>query len=588
MKTILTRILKKSTEQFTIPAERTVGTALKTLSKKEHSLFYTFFVLLIIGSLGLLFQVNTFFLTEQPSYGRSITEGVLGTPRFINPLLARSNADRDLTTLVYSGLLRSSSSGKLIPDLAESYTISEDGLIYEFTLKNDLRWHDGEKITSEDILFTIKKTQDSALLSPKRAAWDGVDVTAPDLNTVIFTLRQPYSPFLENTTLGILPKHIWGNVTSEQFGFSKFNTEPVGSGPYRVVGVKRDRGGIPEFYDLKQFNDFALGKPFISKLKLQFYPNEEALVKAIKSGAIDNINSISPEVARDLADKGFRVEKTPLPRVFGLFFNHNEAPIFTERLTRKALSISVDKDKIVSEILYGYATKISGPLPPGSIGYKAPPEDTLSESERLVEARELLESAGWTYDEDENMFLRGAEDSEERLSFSISTSAIPELKAVASALKDDWKKLGVDVQIKIFETGDLNQNVIRPRNFDALLFGEVIGRDNDPFAFWHSSQRLDPGLNIASYANITVDNLLEKAREEKDLEARTEMYEEFHSEIINDIPGIFLYAPDFIYVMSDKIQGMQLQNTTIPSERFLNVHEWYVNTEKVWKIFKRP
>ena len=172
-----------------------------------------------------------------------------------------------------------------------------------------------------------------------------------------------------------------------------------------------------------------------------------------------------------------------------------------------------------------------------------------------------------------------------RLAFSLSTSDVPELKSVAERLKADWEKIGVSVELKVFESGDLNQNVIRPRKYDAILFGEIVGRDSDLFAFWHSSQRNDPGLNIAMYTNSVADKLLEDMRRATDPEKRRTAYEKFSVEIAKDIPAVFLYAPEFVYILPEKIKGSAIGTITVPAERFLNIHEWYIDTDLVWKIF---
>ncbi|VAW25608.1 hypothetical protein MNBD_BACTEROID04-834, partial [hydrothermal vent metagenome] len=376
-------------------------------------------------------------------------------------------------------------------------------------------------------------------------------------------------------------------IDSEQFGFSKYNVEPVGSGPYKIANLKKDNAGIPKYYDFVPFKKFTLDGPYITNIRMRFYSNTDALLKAFEDGEVESINSISPKIAENLNIQGYRVERTPLPRVFGVFFNQNQAKIFTNKIVRQALNKAVDKKKIVNDVLYGYATVINSPVPPGTLGYKGPAKEAefISSKERVAYAKKLLEDDGWKFDEEKKVMIKKTKKETSELSFSISTSEIPELKEVANALKEEWEKIGARVEVKIFEIGSLNQNVIRPRKYDILLFGEIIGRGSDLFAFWHSSQRLDPGLNIALYANITVDKLLEDARKITDIDKRVAKYEAFQNEIASDMPAIFLYSPDFIYVLPKKIKGVELSNATTPSERFLNVANWYIETNRVWKIF---
>lgn len=600
--------------------------AIQSFSYIEKVLFGVLVVIFILSSSLSLLRLNTLLAVTVPTEGGSLQEGVVGAARFINPLLAISDADRDLTALIYGGLLRATSMGEIIPDLAKEYFVSEDGLSYTFILKDNLLWHDGEPITSDDIVFTIKKVQDSTLKSTKRASWEGVVVEKIDDKTIVFTLEQKYSPFLENTTLGILPRHIWENISSEQFGFSKFNVEPIGSGPYRVKNIKHNSSGIPEYYDLVSFKHFSLGRPFIPTLRIRFYSNEEKLLKAFEKGEIGAINAISSQKITSLTIKDSRITTYVLPRVFGVFFNQNQNTLFTSLSVRSALQKAVNREAIIEDVLLGYGTPIRGPLPPGSLGFI--PEEVVVESEKegidedspaiiekededvaetskediapektesdlgtekisssLKEARAILERGGWVMNEETGIFEKKTKKTTTILKFSISTSDAQELKSTALSIKKMWEDLGAVVDLKIFTSSDLNHNVIRPRKYDALFFGEIIGRESDPFAFWHSSQRNDPGLNIALYANITADKLLEEGRVVFDKEERIKIYQKFEEEVRKDIPAIFIYSPDFIYVVPKKIKGIDVGTITIPSERFLDIYTWYIETERLWKIF---
>jgi len=584
VKRLIEKVFKLFGIKYTFPMQERFSAAIRMLSGRSRFILSILIILFMASGVVLAWKVNNEFLIEVPDYGGSFVEGVIGSPRFINPLLASSDTDRDLTQLVYSGLMRATGKGTLIPDMAQSYFVSDDGLVYTFTLKDNIVWHDGEPITANDIVFTITKAQDPGLRSPKRANWDGVDVKKIDEHTVQFALNKPYAPFLENTTIGILPHHIWGDVNSDQFVLSKFNTEPIGSGPYKISNAKIDRGGIPISYTLVPFKDFALGRPYISNIEFKFYPTEEYLIQAFKKEEVSSINSISPEISELLVDEGYRVERSSLPRIFGVFLNQNKANIFTDHSVRKALNVAIDKKEVINQVLRGYGTPVEGPIPPGTLGYVPINSDAVQAEDTLDTAREILDGGGWTIDKETG--LRFNADDEE-LKFSLSTSAIPELKNTAELLAETWKKLGVHVDVKIFEPGSLNQTVIRPREYDALLFGEIIGRDSDPFAFWHSSQRLDPGLNIALYTNITVDKLLEEARETTDESTRTQKYESFAEKIIEDIPAIFLYAPDFIYVFPKNVSGLDIGAVTVPSERFVNVYQWYIKTDHIWKFLAK-
>jgi len=563
----------------------TISDQLKEFSFVERSMFYVFSTLLVISALGLLAALNNNLRVEVPAPGGSITEGVVGTPRFINPVLALSDADRDLTTLVYSGLMRATPDGTLIPDLAKNVTISDDGLVYTFTLRENAFFHNGDPVTAEDVVFTIKLAQNADVKSPKRANWESVLVESIDELTVQFSLARTYSPFLENATMGILPKNRWENIPPEQLIFTTYNTEPIGSGPFKFVSAKRDAAGIPELYELERFDKYTLGSPYLENIVLRFYPNEDELLDAFNSGNVANINSIGPEHLKSLKLQNKVINSAPLPRIFGVFFNQDESVVFTSKNVRTALSLAVDRNRIVSEVLGGYGAPTNSPLPTelarAIFGTTNEETDFTPDYER---AKEILENAGWEIDEETGILTNEIDDVPTQLRFSLETSNAPELKRIAEILKEDWESIGATVDLGFYETGSLNQEIIRPRRYDALLFGQIIGRDLDPFAFWHSSQRNDPGLNIALYANITVDRALENIRTTFDHDELIKQYRTFEEEIGEDIPAIFLYSPEFIHVTDKNLKGVVRGTITTPAERFLNVHEWHIFTQKVWEF----
>ncbi|MCI0565702.1 ABC transporter substrate-binding protein [bacterium] len=569
-------------------------------------MFQAVTALFVIGMVGLVATVSDALMVEVPVHGGELSEGVIGTPRFINPLLAVSDADRDATALLYSGLLRITPDGSLAPDLARDYDISEDGLLYTFALRDDIYFHDGEKVTADDVVFTVSRAKDPAFKSPKRASFEGISVSKKDDRTVEFALTQAYAPFLENMTLGVLPEHIWKDTTAEQFASSEKNIEPVGSGPYLFKKIKRNSSDVPEYIELAPFENYIHGKPYIERLRIVFVSNEDELISLFGDDTVQNINAISPQSAAALREGGIDMVRAPLPRIFAVFFNQNQAPLFADIAVRKALVAALDRDAVINIVLSGFGTPIIGPIPPGSLGYfsekseasgfldamKVNKDENTGDEEggereesRLANARAILERNDWVFDEDEEIWMKKTSAGVERLSFSISTSDAPELKKAATLIAGQWKELGAAVDVKIFEKGDLEQNVIRPRKYDALFFGEIVGRDADLYAFWHSSQRLDPGLNVALYTSISSDRILEKARTSVSREGRYELYHEFEKEIMDDAPAAFVYAPDFIYIITPKLQGVALPPITVAADRFSNVHEWFVETKKTFIIF---
>ena len=566
---------------------------LRALSPSERLVLYGLSIVLAVSALALLAGLNSSISVTVPAPGGHLIEGEVGSARFINPILTISQADEDISKLVYSGLMRSLPDGT-IPDLAERYEISEDGTTYTFTLREGATFHDGTPVTAEDVLFTIAAAQNPVIKSPRRADWDGVQVSSPDARTVVFKLTHAYAPFIENTTLGILPKHVWENVPAEEFPFSPANTHPVGSGPFRIDSVSIDETGSATRYELISFKGFTLGKPYLQRVTFNFYPNQDAMLKAFDAGKIDAVAGITPADLRNLKRTNFDFVHVPLPRVFGVFFNQSHAAVLADASVRQALEAAVDKKAIVDSVMSGYGATLDGPIPPGVIGILAPAGSapyvapaaqatTTATTTRANDAGAILTRGGWTFDEKTQVWMKKKTE----LSFTIATADEPELVATVQALAEAWRSAGIKVTVQVYSLSELNTSVIRPRQYDAILFGEVVGRTADLFAFWHSSQRNDPGLNLSLYANSRVDSLLSQARATNDIQDREKLYTQFASVVAKDDPAIFLYAPEFLYVVPPDIHGIVLGALTSASERFLNIYQWYTDTEEVWSIFAK-
>ena len=555
-----------------------------TLSAGDRFVLRVVLLTFIVSLVWFFYSVNAASLTSEPVRGGSLSEGIVGTPRFVNPVLAVTQADRDVVSLVYAGLMRLGPDGKLEPDLAESVTISSDGLTYNIILKDNIHFHDGTPLTVDDVIFTISRVQDEGLKSPLLASWQGVfteQISERELNIV---LPEPYAPFIENLTLGILPAHIWEFATNEEFPFSQYNSEPIGAGPYEIVRINRNASGIPESYILTPSRPSHYTSPRIETLELHFYSSEEKLVEAFRRREVASVAGLSPESLAAISDIPAVQYVAPLPRTFALFFNQNEEPLFRDIAVRKALDMVVDRDAIIEQALMGHGLPIHTPIPP-QFGISEAEQATSSNAESYDRARDTLRNAGWKVNEETGRWEKNIDDNLFELTFSIATVNTPVFTTTAALLKSQWEELGVVVDIKQFEPSDLTQTVIRPRKYDALLFGTVVGRELDFYSFWHSSQRNDPGLNVALYANITTDSILTEARTTNNFSDREAAYARFSKEVTAEVPAIFLYVPTFTYVQSPNVANVGLTGIANPSERFSNINQWYIESENVWPIF---
>lgn len=556
-----------------IPALERASAHIRSLSLGDRALLYLLAAFAGIASLFGLYTLEQSLLVEIPAYGGSLVEGEIGSPQFINPLLAISDADRDLSSLVYAGLMGLSGSGSLVPVLAESYVMSSDGKSYTFILRTDATFTDGTPVTATDVVFTVRKAQDAALKSPEYANWSGVNVSAVDTHTVRFVLTKPYAPFLGLTTLGILPARLWQNISNGEFPFSNLETSPVGAGPFKVASLSRDASGLIKSVSLAANPQYVLGRPYLDSIRFDFYSQVDGLATAVRSGIVQSAYGISTKGALT----------APYARVFGVFWNPSEKQVYARAEVRKALSLALDRTHIVDTVLGGYATAIMGPVPPGKNVKQVPVPQFENPT---VAAAQVLQPAGWTYDNSARLWKNaGAKQALDRI--TLRTSNVPELKNVASAVKTDWEKLGIPVDIELYEPGDLSQNVIRPRKYEALLYGMVIGRDQDLYAFWNSQERNDPGLNIALYANKTVDALLEDARSSSDPATRAADLQKIENVVAADYPAAFIYSPDFTYTVPEDLHGVVLPQIITPADRFATVASWYRYTDAVWPFLAR-
>lgn len=529
-------------------------------------------ILLRVLFIGILFSVTALIWSQLETYkkevkvqGGSLHEGLVGTPRFINPVLAQSSVDHDLTRLLFSPLLEINTDSINYVGL-EDIDVSDDKTRYTLFLKRGQKFHDGRTMTSQDVAFTIAMIQDPLIKSPLSNAWQGVEVEIIDNNTITLIISRPFNDFLYNLELGILPKHIWENINPQEFIFSKYNIEPVGSGPYEIRSIKYDQNGIPTRHTLKRSKESA-EKAYLDTFSVSFFDNEDILMRALSKGTVQSAYGLSTHYLH-LLPKSSRIYSDKLPRVFGIFFNQEKQELFRSAKVREALTKAIDKKKIIDDIFLGYAHSTSS----------AYPEENEGELFNREEAQELLHDEGWRIGSD-GFLEKIIEGSSRTLSFDIAIPNTEEIRLVAEAVQEQLEQIGVRTVIRAYDQGNLNQNIIRTREYESLLFGYEVERPSDVYAFWHSSQISDPGLNISLLKNVRVDVLLERLRNEG-LDDMSEL-----NTLINEsFPALFLYVPSYVYVLPEKAQGVELSLQS-SEERFNTLTDWYIKTRKVWPLF---
>lgn len=536
-------------------------------------------LLVVVASSGLYTGRQLFarFTVIAPAEGGNYREGIIGQPRFINPLLATTATDQSIIKLVFSGLYKLDSSGDVTPDLAESFpTISDDGLEYTVKLKSNGKWHNGLPVTADDVVFTIQTLQNPEYNSPRRTDWQSTTVEKIDDTTVKFKLKAQSAPFLNNLTLPLISKAVWKSVSPADFVLSQGNIEAVGNGPYVIKDVRKLAQGSIQSIVLESFADYHNRQAYIDTVKLNFYEDVEGVLNAIHGKQIDGFgyDPFDQNVEFNESNNEFKITQLPLPQYQAVFFNTSNK-IFSDVRVRTALQKGTDIQAIINNVYNGQGLPLSSPILDQHVDGIAQEQITTS----VEDAKAMLDVAGWKIVDGSNVRKK----SNQELAFTLSTNNFALNSQAAELLASQWLQLGVKVTLNIQPTRELTENAIRPRHFDALLFGQKLGADPDPFLFWHSSQVRNPGLNLSMYANTTADKLISEARAATDKTIRDEKYREFQKILIADAPAIFLVQNVFSYAMKEDIKGLSINNLLDSTYRFYDLPNWYLDTKRVFK-----
>ncbi len=650
------------------------------ITKGKERLALLFFAGLAVVSFAFL--TFDFYLANTQvvaGYGGSFREGIVGQPRFINPIYGETNdVDRTLIGLTYSGLMTYDGEGKLVNDLVKNYQISPDGTAYTFQLKDDLYWQDGERLTADDVLYTIQTIQNSDYKSPLRANWLNVDAAKISDSSFVLRLNSPYNAFLETCTVKIIPQHIWSQILPENFALSPYNLQPIGSGPYVLNKLNQNPNGFISDISLNTNLRYHSKAPYLNSMTIRFFADKNDLIKAAKQDQIDGFALSALDNDSALAEKEinqgwfgsghFTTQSFQMPRYFAVFFNTQKPHLFSETGLTKAISQGTDTPALItaiSEQTKQVLTPVSSPLLADYYGFDgAPPALTFDQGK----SEELLGKAGYKKDdsgqwhptnqkkpafqfkaylkqgstgtevselqgclmrldeqfknllipEKTGVYTKITEDAvtafqqkylpeakatgetgegtrkklnevcftsqtaNTALAFTLTTINQPQLILTANILKEQWQKLGIQVTIKAVDLSAL-KDIIKTRDYDALLYGQALGSIPDLYPFWHSTQIKDPGLNLSAYQNKNADQLLKDAREAMDSGIQQQKYEQFETALQADAPALFLYNPQYVYWVSKDIKGIETTKIVDPAKRFENITNWYIKTRRAWK-----
>jgi peptide/nickel transport system substrate-binding protein len=507
-----------------------------------------------------------------PAEGGTYVEGVVGGHRHLNALLASTPVDQDVARLAFTGLTRTDRTGEIVPDLASSVKVEQDGKVWTFDIRDDARWQDGEPVVADDVLYTVGLLQDPAYGGAYAEAFRGVTLARVAERTVRFTLPGPYGPFAASTTFPVLPVHLLGGVPFARLGADPFDQRPVGTGPFRVTETG------PNEIVLVANGDFYRTQPtraraYLDRFVLRSYRDAAEAMLALARGEIDGVSGISSaDAERARGVPTLTVYSYPTNDFTALFLNvRPERVVFRDRAVRQAVAFAIDRGKVLDLAIDGRGRVADTFVPPTSWAY---PRDIAKYPRSVADAKALLDGAGWI--DAQGTGVR--EKNGVPLSFTISTSDEPARTAAARQMADDLSAVGMAVTLRIMPFDDLVRGVVRPRDFDALLVGITSSADPDPYPFFHSSQVKDPGTDLSGFSTLPIDRNLENARRTNDREQRRALYEPVFQAIATEVPVVFLYFSDVLYAQRSGVNGLKIAQIADPSQRLWDVEDWSVRS----------
>ena len=553
-------------------------------------------ILVVLVTLGivavLLFSQQSPSITgpilPQPEQGGVYTEGLVGSLGRLNPLLDWNNAaDRSVNRLLFTGLVRFDEYGLPQADLAEAWGVAQDGTVYNFSIRENAVWHDGTPITSDDVLFTIDRMKSAGSLYPQdiKDLWGKIEVTKLSDKVLKFTLPEPFVPFMDYLTFGVLPKHLLESVSAEQMPDAEFNINPVGSGPYKFDHLIVDDGQITGVV-LTVSNTYYGTAPFIEQVVFRYYETSADAMDAYQQGNVLSVSQIASDVLNAaLEEPNLSVYTSRLPQMSFVLFNLNnpEVPFLQDAKLRRALMLGINRPYLINTFLQGQAVLADGPILPGSWAY----HDGIEHFEyNPDEAINILKAEGYVIPA-EGGDVRGKEGT--LLSFTLLHPDDEVHTRIAETIRDAWAEIGVQAQLQAVPYDELAVDFLASRNYHAALVDLNLARtpDPDPYPFWHQAEATG-GQNYSQWDNRAASEYLEQSRVTADPSLRTRLYRNFQVVFSKELPALPLFVPVYSYGVDSQVQGVQVGPLYDPSDRLATFNNWYLRTRRALEDTEVP
>lgn len=548
----------------------------RLVSVRRFTLLWISLLILVFFSTYLQNRALTpYYQRLVPVPGGLYNEGIIGSFTNASPLYATGAADAAASRLAFSGLFGYDNSNKLIGDLASSYTVSEGLTHYIVNLRHNVKWQDGADFTADDVVFTYRTIQNIEAQSPLYSSWLGINVTKKDKYTVTFDLPNALSAFPHSMTNGIVPQHLLGKVPAPQLRSSLFNTEPIGTGPFKlkyieVIGNKPTNR--QQRISFSSFENYWAGRPKLDGISLITYPDDRALLSAFEKKQLNAISGLEAVPEELIGEKGAQVYNTPLTTAVMAFFN-NSRPVLNDVNARRALVSAVDRTGLVS-LLGPVNQLVDGPLLRGQTGY----DPAIAQLPyNLDYANQLLDSQGWVKD----TFGVRSKDGQQ-LALGLSAQSSPNYAKVAQYLQQQWSKIGAKITVSYYDSDELQASIIGSHAYDILLYGINIGVDPDVYAYWDSTQASITSqghLNLSEYKSAAADTAIEAGRTRSDPAVRAVKYKAFTTVWVQDAPAMALYQPNFLYITKGPVFNYERKSNNSSIDRFYNVNQWMVRQQ---------
>jgi peptide/nickel transport system substrate-binding protein len=549
------------------------------MKKLRWQILVVIFTLILVGVLLLSQKPTVAPSSPEPVSGGIYTEALVGSFGRLNPLLDVNNpADRDIDRLLFSSLIRFDSNGVPQPDLADSWGVSEDGMIYNFTLRDNAVWQDGTPVTSDDVLFTINllKSEYSAYPADVHSLWDNVEITRVNDKNFKFTLTEPFVPFLDYLTFGILPAHLLQNVPADQLANNDFNLSPVGTGPFKFDHLTLDKGKITGVV-LSSWKDYYGLPPFLDQIVFKYYPDGQSALDAFNAGEVLGISQVTGStIASACSNPNLSCYSSRLPQLSLVLLNLGDSnlPFFQDKNVRIALMEGLNRQWIIDQILKGQGILANSPLLPSTWAYYSSTDQVNYDPDAAVV---LLKAAGYILPAEGSVRAKDGTP----LSFTLTYPDDGLHTQVAQAIQQNWAKIGVEAKLQPVSYESLLNDYLTPRSYQAALVDLDMSRsyDPDPYPFWHQAEITD-GQNYSQWDNRTASEYLENARVVADMSVRLKLYRNFQVIFAREMPALLLYYPVQTFAIDQRVQGVQAAPLFEPADRFNQVESWYLITRQ--------